>query len=241
MPLPLAGILVIIGVVSRSLGRRRTGSGLAGCGILLAAAASTTLVGGSLLRPLEDRYRGIIDAHALASAPEYIVVLGAGYHPDVGLPVTAALDEDAVVRIVEGVRLLRQVPKARLIVSGGAVGGNPPSARGYARAAEALGVPAGAIEIIDTPRTTREEIRALGERVRRAPVLLVTSAFHMPRAMAYCALFHVLATPAPTGNLTRPEDGWSAAALVPSAEGLRKTELALHEYLGLLVLRLGGQ
>ena len=223
-PPPVAGILAAIGAVSWFLGRRRTGFTIATCGILLVAAASTGLVGSSLLRPLEDRYPGITDAHVLVPAPQYIVVLGAGYHPDAGLPVTAALDADAVVRLAEGVILLRQLPQARLIVSGGSVGGNPASARGYARAAEALGVPAGSIEAIDTPRTTEEEIRALSERVHQAPVLLVTSAFHMPRAMAYCALFHVLAIPAPTGNLTRPDDGRSLAALVPSAGGLRKTE-----------------
>ena len=74
--------------------------------------------------------------------PAYVVVLGSGYHPRAGLPVTAALDATGVVRLTEGVRLLRQLPDARLVVSGGSVRGWPPIARGYALGAAALGVPA---------------------------------------------------------------------------------------------------
>ena len=240
-PLPVAGMLAGIGAASCYLGRRRAGSILLACGILLIAGASTSLVGGSLLRPLEYRYPAITNVHALTRAPRYIAVLGAGYRPYANLPVTAELDAEAVVRIAQGVILMRQLPQARIIVSGGSVGGNPPSAHGYARAAAALGVPAASIEILDTPRTTGEEIRALSERVHQEPVLLVTSAFHMPRAMAYCSLLHVFAIPAPTGNLTRPTDGWTLSDLIPSAGGLRKTELAWHEYLGLLALRLGAR
>jgi uncharacterized SAM-binding protein YcdF (DUF218 family) len=239
MPLPIAGVLAAAGVAACLRGSRRSGAALVAGGILLIAAGSTGFVGSSLLRPLEARYPPIADAHGLQPVPRYIVVLGAGYRPYPGLPVTAALEAQAVVRLAEGVILVRQLPQAHLIVSGGPAGGDPPSADGYALAAAALGVRAAAIEVIDTPRSTGEEIAALRERVHSAPVLLVTSAFHMPRAMAYCARFHVLAIPAPTGNLTRPGVRWTVGAWIPSASGLRRTELAWHEYLGLLALRLG--
>src|SRR5205807_3188949 len=48
-----------------------------------------------------------------------------------GLPITAALDALAVVRLAEGLRLYRQIPGCVLILilSGGAVRGHPPSAQ----------------------------------------------------------------------------------------------------------------
>lgn len=241
MPLPIALSLISVGMVCYLVGGRRPAFIAAIAGGALAATASCGLVGTWLLRPLEDQYSGIVDASRLRPAPRYVVVLGGGYRPEPGVPVTTALDGDAVVRLTEGVVLMRQLPGTRLILSGGAVGGNPPSADGYERAALALGVPAASIIVIETPRTTGEEIRALKHRVEQQRVLLVTSAAHMRRAMAYCRMFHVNAMPAPSGKLTRTGAGWSLGALLPSGRGLRKTEVAWHEYLGLLALEMSGR
>ncbi len=238
LPLPLALILVCAGLVSRRVGRRRLGGALVIAGGVLVLASSLGPVSELLLRPLENRYPPVLDAAALRPLPAYVVVLGSGYHPRAGLPVTAALDATGVVRLAEGVRLLRQLPDARLVVSGGSVRGWPPIARGYALGAAALGVPIAALLVIDTPRDTGEEIRALRARIGDARVLVVTSAAHMPRAMALCQRFGVRAVAAPTGNLTGTlsADAWLP---LPSGTALRKSETAWHEYLGLLALGLG--
>ena len=237
LPLPMALILVCVGLVSRRLGRRRLGGALIVAAGLLVFASSFGPVGELLLRPLESRYPPVLDAAALRPTPSYVVVLGSGYRPRAGLPVTAALDSTGVVRLTEGLRLLRQLPDARLVVSGGSVRGWPPIARGYALGATALGVPPASLLMLDTARDTGEEIRALRALVGDAVVLVVTSAAHMPRAMALCRTFGVRAIAAPTGNLSGNRgDAWLP---LPSGTALRKSETAWHEYLGLLALQLG--
>jgi uncharacterized SAM-binding protein YcdF (DUF218 family) len=239
MPLPIAVVLVGAGLLARRFGRQRTAfiALASGCGIAFASTLGP--VANGALHPLEKRYPAILDATDLATSPRYIAVLGSGYNPRDGLPVTAALDAVGVVRLTEGLRLYRQLPKSVLIVSGGAAGGHPPTAEGYARAAIALGVPAQVIMVLDTPINTAAEIRLLHERLGSAPVLLVTSAAHMPRAMALCERIGLRAIAAPTGQMARAPSLLSLSTWLPSAEHLRMTETAIHEYLGLFALSLG--
>jgi uncharacterized SAM-binding protein YcdF (DUF218 family) len=239
MPLPISLLLVCTGLLLKLTGRRRVAGALIGGGVIVTLAAALGPIANGLLRPLETRYSAVLDASALSSAPRYVAVLGSGYSPREALPVTAALDGIGVVRLAEGIRLFRQLPGARLILSGGPVGDEPPVARGYALAAAALGVPAAAVILSDSARNTGEEIRALRAQVGDATVLLVTSAAHMPRAMALSRQEGLHAIAAPTGNLTRaggPGEFWLA---LPSGTSLRKSETALHEYEGLLALELG--
>jgi uncharacterized SAM-binding protein YcdF (DUF218 family) len=237
LPLPLALILICLGLLLLRLSaHRRAARVLLVLGITIAVAASLGPVADTLLRPLETRYPAVLDASILRPAPPYVAVLGSGYYPRVGLPVTAALDATGLVRLAEGVRLLRQLPSARLIVSGGPHRHEPAVARGYALAATALGVSADSVILLDTPTDTAAEIRTLHSRIGDAAVLLVTSAAHMPRAMALARREGLHATAAPTGNLTELGCPW---APLPSGSSLRKSETALHEYEGLLAFEMG--
>ena len=239
MPLPLSALMIGIGGWMRLRRAPRAARMLfiAGMGIVLAATLNP--VGRALLLPLESRYPAILNAATLQVVPRYVVVLGSGYRPRDRLPVTAALGSDALVRLSEGIRLHRQLPGAWLVLSGGPAGGNPPVAAGYALAAIALGVPPSSIVVIDTPRDTAAEIRAIHARVGDALVLLVTSAAHMPRAIEHCHRAGVHALAAPTGNLADPDTNLQAWLPFPSSGALHETEIAWHEYLGLLALRLG--
>jgi uncharacterized SAM-binding protein YcdF (DUF218 family) len=239
MPLPLGLILVCSGLLLRARRRQRLGRGLIATGVVIVLGAAIGPVADALLRPLETRYQAVDDASVLRPVPRYICVLGSGYRPRPGLPVTAELDAVGMVRLAEGIRLLRQLPGAHLVVSGGSLHGEPPIAEGYARAAAALGVARESVITIDTPRDTAEEIHAIRARVGDEPVLLVTSAAHMIRAMAYSSKAGLRAVPAPTGNLSAPELRATAWLPIPSANALCKTETALHEYLGLLAFELG--
>jgi uncharacterized SAM-binding protein YcdF (DUF218 family) len=240
MPLPIAASLLLLGLLFRLVRWRRSASALCVTGVMVAALATLGCIGNGLLWPLESRYPAVQDASLSRLRAQYVVVLGSGYRPRDGLPVTAALDAGAVVRIAEGVRLFRQLPGVSMIVSGGPVAGNPPAAVGYAKAASAWGVPTESILLMDQPLDTATEIRTLRELVGDSTVLLVTSASHMPRAMEYCIRYGVRAVAAPTGHLAEPPATWGWRAwLLPSGVHLRKTETALHEYVGLLAMRLG--
>jgi uncharacterized SAM-binding protein YcdF (DUF218 family) len=196
------------------------------------------LVGNALLGPLEHRYPPL-HPDPPPPAAAYVVVLGGGYAPHDGVPVTAALNADSLARIVEGVRLALRLNDARLIVSGGAPAGQSASARGYAEMARALGIPPASLVLVDTPLDTRAEARSVAAVVGATPFILVTSAYHMPRAMLEMQRAGLAPIAAPTGQLVESQNATDPRAWLPTSGGLREVERALHEYVGLAVLSLG--
>ena len=173
------------------------------------------------------------------SLPEvrYIVVLGSGYGQRTDIPVTAALPPDALARITEGVRLMRLIRGARLVVSGGAPDRQTASAAGYAKFAIELGVDPDAIVKLDKSLDTADEAASVAGRLGTAPFVLVTSAYHMPRAMRLMQLAGAHPIAAPTGQLAPRRVGLSVEGWIPAATSLSKTDRALHEYIGLAITR----
>jgi uncharacterized SAM-binding protein YcdF (DUF218 family) len=234
MPLPVAFLLVGLAILALKSYRRRLASFLATASVALVFLASWAPVADGLLRPLERMYPGA-DVSSLSAGPmaDAIVVLGGGYIPEPGLPVTAQLNETTLARLAEALRLHHALPELPLVLSGGSVRGRAPSAHGYLAAARSLGVLPAELHVLDTPRDTGEEaakvLELLGEGAR---VLLVTSASHMPRAVRLFSSAGLDVLPAPTGHLAvQPEDrDWEY--WIPSAVNLRKTERAIYEYLG---------
>jgi uncharacterized SAM-binding protein YcdF (DUF218 family) len=231
-PLALSLLIAAIAVICRFARRARLA-----CALLVVAAAvvytgSISVVGDALLGPLEHRYPPLHQDMPMP-AVHYVVVLGAGYAPHDGVPVTAALTRDGLVRVVEAVRLARRLDDVKLVVSGGAPPGYSPSAQGYAELARDLGINPGSIVVLDTALDTRQEAQAIAALIGSAPFVLVTSAYHMPRAMLEMRRAGVAPVPAPTDQLVGGAEAASWRAWLPSSSGLRKTERALHEYLGL--------
>ena len=235
MPLPIAGLLALAGLACRRLHRSRAAMTLyvaAGC---VAYLACLGVVSNLLLAPLESAYPPLRSDAPLRGIPA-VVVLGCSYEPRDGIPVTAALDPDGVVRLVEGARLQRDFQASRLVLSGDPAD-RATSATGYARLARDLGVPEAVIVPLPGSHDTREEALHVARLMGAAPFLLVTSAYHMPRAMKLMQRAGAHPVAAPTGYLVANRRlGWSLA--VPSSNALRRTERALHEYLALLALML---
>jgi len=237
-PGALAVAIAVMAAIFRWRRWWRTATALFVTAMLIGYLGALVPVGNALLWPLERRYPPL----RLSETPPtiaYIVVLGSSYAPRAGFPVTAALDEDALVRIVEGVRLAHHFKSARLVVSGGAPGGLIPSAHGYARLASELGISKSAMIVLDHPLDTHAEALAVSAQLGDQPFILTTSAYHMPRAMLHMERAGARPIPAPTGHRARDPLGFGWRAFFPSAAGLRKTELAMHEYLGLSALKLG--
>jgi uncharacterized SAM-binding protein YcdF (DUF218 family) len=234
-PLLLATLLAAVGLGLRAW-RRRAGSWFIAAAGSLAYLASTSLVGNALIAPLERSYPPF--AASQSSGVRDIVVLGSSYMPHDEIPATGALDAAGLARIVEGVRLARARPDSRLLVSGGAPAGFAPSALGYAQLAVQLGVERSALVVMDRALDTRQEARALAALLGPSPFILVTSAYHMPRAMRLMQLEGANPLAAPTGQLSHTGKGAERWGLIPGSRGLHKTEAALHEYLGLAAIKL---
>jgi uncharacterized SAM-binding protein YcdF (DUF218 family) len=191
-----------------------------------------------LLAPLENRYPALLTPPQGVGA---VVLLtgGEGWAP--GRPITSTLSTTSSQRLLEAVRLWRLLDGKVPILFVGGVGrpGGQAEAPLVAQAAQALGVPGSAIQWEAASRNTYENVLAIRERFPDIQVLLVTNAFHMPRAMALCEKLEVSAVPAPCGYYTRA--AISAWDLFPTSEHLWASALAIREYLALAWYRLLGR
>jgi uncharacterized SAM-binding protein YcdF (DUF218 family) len=236
-PMCIVFAIGLLGLLLWRLRRPRAGLWLGCSALVLLYLFSIPPVADALLGPLERAYAPLDPSHL--QAPRYVVVLGSGFAPRGQVPVTGALDAHGLARIVEGIRLLGLWPEARLVVSGGASLGQDAPARGYELLARELGVDASRLIVLDGARNTTMEAVAIAARVKGDAFVLVTSAFHMPRAMAEMRRRNLRPTPAPTAQLVDDSRGFRVGHLLPDASALQRSDFAMHEYLGLLAFRLG--
>jgi uncharacterized SAM-binding protein YcdF (DUF218 family) len=201
----------------------------------IAWLGSTTFFGALLLAPLESRYQARQTADF--AGVHDIVALGSSYSPSDGLSAASALDEEGLRRVIEAVRLQRQLPGTILVLTGGASDAKPAPATGAERFARELGVDENRILALPHALDTRQEAKEISELMGNKPFLLVTSASHLPRAMEYMRRFGAKAIPVPASNYSAKFQ-FSWRGLVPCANGLKMSEMAIHEYVGLLAQRL---
>ncbi len=233
-PLLSALLIMLVAAGVRARGHRRVAVALLGAVAAIIYLAAEPPVAEVLLRSLEQQYPPLPEGQTLP-AVAYVVVLGSDYQPRNGASITGALDDDGLARIVEGILLLRRLPGAHLLVSGGAPVPHVPSAIGYERLARELGVDGTALTLLSEPLDTAAEARTVASTIGNAPFLLVTSAYHMPRAMRLMLRAGARPVPVPVGQRAGK---WSGN-MIPAAAALGSTERALHEYLGLAAITLG--
>ena len=229
-PLPLSLEFVFVGLLLLWFTRRqRAGKALVTCGAMLLVGLSNSFTSNALLRPLEHRYRPLVVVHSGAGAPavDFIAVLGGWADDDPDVPVTSHISAALMVRLIEGLRLHREIPGSRLILSG-----DNDSAEGMAEMAEALGVSVADILRLTEPRDTEEESQQIAPIVGSQRFILVTSASHMPRAMALFRKRGLQPIAAPTDYLA-PRHRSEPGDLFPDGYNLFKSQVAYYEYLGL--------
>ncbi len=245
MPLPVCVGLLFVGVaLLRSARRPALGRRLVLLAAVLLFLFSNRFVSLHLLGPLEARYPAIPEASARSAVPAqvegcaYVVVLGSANSDVPGIPATSRLSTSGLGRLVEAIRILNLLPSARLIVSGPGRPGHPSHAAILALAAESLGVSPGRITLIEDARDTEDESRAVAGIVAGKRTALVTSAWHMPRAAALFGRAGVTFVPCPSdfGAGTSLSSAWQGAYF--DSESLERSTLAVHEWIGLLWLRL---
>ncbi|RDV36845.1 hypothetical protein DV096_17305 [Bradymonadaceae bacterium TMQ3] len=241
LPLGMVAALIIVGLV---VWWRWPQSRL---GPLLIIGATAGLLFGScspganlMLRPLEERYPPLLDVDAQEyTGVDYVMVLGAGFVDDERYPLVAQIHEEGVMRLVEGIRILRKLPHAKLVVSGGTRKGGRTNAEATRQLAIDLGVAPERILIANSALDTAQEAEAFEAMAGPgASLILVTSASHMPRAMQLFERRGLRPTAAPCAHRVIEGQG---GGLWPNATHLRKTERAFYEWAGRLFVSLGGR
>ena len=191
----------------------------------------------ALMRPLENRYP-IPAAESINRHAGIIVLGGATNHPDSFVAHGQVPLGEAAERMTVPVGLLRQYPEMELIFSGGEgrllTTGVTESELARAFYQE-QGVNMAQVKLEDGSRNTRENAqqvaKLLGDRCK-LPWLLVTSAWHMPRSMAEFEAVGCNVTAYPVDFRTGDSTSLSEYSM---AHSLLRWQVALHEWLGLLV------
>ena len=237
-PLPLGILLLILGgLLIWKTDRQKLGRVLLLLGVLIPLISSNRGLSEVLISNLEDQY----PPQHTAEGFRYIAVLGGGHADNINLPWSTQLYESSRARLVEGVRLHRQNPRAVLICLGPQGNRSHSHAQVLAGAARELGVHPMNIEIDSDVRDTYDEIQSIKRLAGDDSVALVTSAWHMPRAMGIARKAGLNVTAAPTDYLSPLDDLPMSYWFSFSGEGLGQTSRACRESLGLVWTKLRGQ
>jgi uncharacterized SAM-binding protein YcdF (DUF218 family) len=244
LPSNLVVEIGLVGIVLLLTSYRRLASWLIVTSVVLTALVGFSPLGNILMLPLEQRFPPWDPSHG---APDGIVVLGGSIIPDLA---TLRGDEsglnEAAERITATVELARKYPAARIIFTGGNASLfeniTPESAVAY-RLFVALGIAPDRIIAEDQSRNTIENAvfsRLIAQPKPNERWLLVTSASHMPRAIAVFRAAGFAVEAFPVDYRTRgPRDATRPFSSV--AFGMAQVDLAMHEWTGLLAYRLTGK
>lgn len=231
--------LLLLGAAGYLLQRRypKAGKFMITTSLLLLVLLSLPLVGNTLLRTLQT-YPALAPGHIPAA--DAIVVLGGGAHFGADEYGGDTLKYFTLERIRYAARLQRATHLPLLTT-----GGRPEKGTAEARLmAEALqqdfNVPTTWQE--SNSNTTAQNARLsanilLPQGKRR--ILLVTHAWHMPRALPTFQKAGFEVIPAPTMAISnKPHNSFD---FIPSATGLLRSYYALHEWVGIAWYKLSGK
>jgi uncharacterized SAM-binding protein YcdF (DUF218 family) len=161
-----------------------------------------------------------------------IVVLGTGFNPDAELPANSRVGGAFLSRLLEGIRVLRAKPNSRLIVS--IAGESPTDAKEqfWSEMKPLLGIDDAETLLLTTAESTLDEARLVIPLHNAQPLVLATSAGHMPRAVRIFADEGLEVLPAPTdygfvragSSKDRIWPRW-----IPSTDGLASNHAFLYE------------
>ncbi|MBE8168703.1 MAG: DUF218 domain-containing protein [Shewanella sp.] len=224
MPLPLI-ILVLLSAWLWVRYRRFTRINIA-IAITIIMVLASPISNRLLVNPLESQYSA--NDYPMASHCT-ILVLGSGHNDMTELSATQQLSSVALARLVEGVRQYTLSPDCRFVVSGWHGDNRILShAEVMAEASIELGVNPNNIIQMPLSKDTEEEAINLKHFQGKLPFRLVTSATHMPRAVAIFTKHGLTPEPAPTDFINSSGKWWQL-----DAKQLDSSQRAIHEHVGL--------
>lgn len=234
-PPALIGLLVLAGLVLTHTRWLRFGRALIGLGLALLMVFGFTNTGELMLQPLEARYQRPASFPTDAAG---LIVLGGGTVNDVSSARGLYELADSGDRFVEAARLALAHPDLKVLVTGGRgslEGGGDSDAQGTARLFRAFGLDGPRFLYEDTSRNTHENAvnsAALLHPVDGQRYVLITSAFHMPRAVALFERAGFAVIPWPVDYRTKGEQSL-ALSPVYAIDNLDAFGTALREWIGL--------
>lgn len=237
---------VVLGLALAAWKRaRRIGLGLAWAGALAMLVFGFSPASTWLLHALETRFP--LYAAEGSRPVDGIVLLGGAIQQDPTIALGQPVVNEAGDRLLAAAALARIYPDVPIVLSGGnahLVGATRHTeARGMAEVLAALGVAPERLVLEERSKNTWQnalQSREIAEPQPGETWLLVTSAWHMPRAMGTFRQAGFDVVPYPVDYRTMGS-GDLARGFATQSDGLRRLDVAVREAIGLVAYRLTGR
>jgi uncharacterized SAM-binding protein YcdF (DUF218 family) len=214
------------------------------CGFSFLLIFSSPLAAYFLMRGLEGQYSPSLE-YGAASA---VVLLGGSTVGKVP-PRVHVETNHAFNRILKAVRVYRDSGSPRLVLTGGIVDyitdeKVPEADAMFELLNQMFGIDTAGVIIENRSKNTRQNAvytkQAMEDAGLGSDIILVTSAYHMPRSAAVFRKAGFSVTPAPTGYYKNDFPNSKPLAWMPSAGTLFESSIAIREYLGLAAYKAMG-
>lgn len=242
LPSNLIALLGLVGLLAMLVNRPRLGRASIIGSVLVLIICGWSPLGPAALMVLEGRF----PQPRINRPVTGIIMLGGAADPHISIARGNLTMNEAGERLTATVDLSRRYPDAKIFLSGGLGQANGASMLTESQVARdilvSLGVSPSRIAMEERSRNTCENAAESVASIRPKPGelwLLVTSANHMPRAVGCFRAAGFDVTPYPVDYRTRGADDLKRPA-GSIAFGLAATDLAAHEWFGLLTYRAAG-
>jgi len=236
--------LILLGLVLALFERlRRFGIGMSLVVTLATLALGLLPIASYILIPLEERFPPFRDD---GRPVDGIILLGGAVEASDSVSRGSIVANESAERVLDTIRLAHRHPNARILISGGGgtvFGDGATEAPIIADYFKSIGIDPARILVEDRSRTTAENAvysRELAKPKEGERWLLVTSAWHMPRAVGVFEKVEFPVVPYPVDFRT----AGGARTHRPFAfvsEGLRRLDIATKEWAGLIAYRATGR
>jgi uncharacterized SAM-binding protein YcdF (DUF218 family) len=218
---------------------------------IIAAGTLVLVIGGlsgftyESARAREHAYQPLNLTSSLdGNQPALIIVLGTGFNPDPALPPNSQVSSTFHSRLLEGVRILRQHPNSRLLVSIAGEADAETKHNFFDQMIELLQLDPSRVSIMTEAESTADEADEAARQRKDEQIVVVSSAGHMMRAMEIFEDKGLEPVAAPS-EFWFPRDGSPGDKIwprwIPSTLGINSNHQWLYETAASLWHRVSGE
>jgi len=242
-PLSMVFLLILGAAGALFWGKKRLALAALVAGLLIHGAVSFTNLGYLVMQPLEDRFAVPVSPPQRVDA---IIMLGGATLERPSSARQIAELNDAGDRLTTTLWLAQKYPSAKIFLSGGG-GALTEDGEAEARTAErfflAFGVDQDRLVLEGESRNTDENVANTKDLLGESgvgTVVLVTSAFHMPRSVGIFAKAGISVIPWPTDYRTPGPQSFGFDIANP-VQNVNVSTAAIKEWVGLLIYHWTGK